>query len=285
MRCLITILIFTLAGGGIAAGGPDYSRDVQPILAEKCYACHGPDENKRKSDLRFDLVEEAIEYGAVTPGDPSDSLLVDRIMVDDPDEMMPPPKSKKTLSADEIRLLVAWIESGADFSPHWAFEPISSPDPPAVPESRRWVRNPIDRFVLQRLENEGLTPSPEANRETLIRRVSFDLTGLPPTVEEVDAFLADRSPDAYETVVDRLLASPRYGEHMAAAWLDVARYADTFGYQNDRENHVWPWRDWVIRAFNDNLSYDKFITYQLAGDLLPDATQDARRRHSAAARG
>jgi len=254
------------------AAEPDYVRDIRPILTEKCYPCHGPDENTRKSDLRFDLLAEAIEYGAITPGDITDSLLVDQILEEDPDDIMPPPKTKNPLTRDEIQLLIDWVDTGAEYESHWAFEPISVPDVPAS----SWGTDPVDAFVWKQMESAGLSPSKRAEKEMLIRRVTLDLTGLPPEIGAVDSFLKDTSENAFERLVDSLIASPSYGEHMATAWLDVARYADTFGYQSDVENHVWPWRDWVIGAFNGNLPYDDFLAWQLAGDLLPGATQDQK---------
>src|SRR5690242_4166885 len=188
---------------------------------------------------------------------------------------MPPPESNRKLNPKQIELLKRWIDEGAKWGRHWAFEPIRAQKPPKV-KNRRWPVNDIDRFVLARLEREGLPPTPEADRERLMRRVTFDLTGLPPTIAEVDAFLADKSPDAYEKVVDRVLNSARYGERMAAQWLDLARYADTYGYQMDAPRPVWRYRDWVIEAFNENLPFDRFVTWQLAGDLLPNATKEQR---------
>jgi len=255
-----------------AAGAPvDFSRDVRPILSDRCFKCHGPDEAARQVELRLDRREDA-DY--VLDGDsPADSELLRRITETDPDERMPPADSGLTLNAEEIDTLRRWIEQGAAYQPHWSYRPLGAVQTPDVTDVN-WPRNDIDRFVLARLEQAGLSPSPEAGRERLIRRLSFDLTGLPPTLEEIDAFLADASADAYETLVDRLLGRPEYGERMAAEWLDVARYSDSYGYQVDRDRFVWPWRDWVIRAFNRNLPYDRFVTWQLAGDLLPGATDE-----------
>ncbi|MFP6596738.1 MAG: DUF1549 domain-containing protein, partial [Candidatus Hydrogenedentota bacterium] len=257
-----------------ASAAPDYARDILPILANNCYACHGPDENKRESEFRFDIIEDAIDYGAITPGDLEDSLLIEHIYAEKDRDRMPPPESKKVLTEREKELLKEWIVSGAEHSPHWAFQPPTHATIPTSLTHKDWARGPVDAFILERLEREGLAPSPEADRTTLIRRVTFDLTGLPPTIEDVDAFLADESPDAYEKVVNRLLSSPQYGEHLASQWLDVARFADTFGYQSDVVTNLWPWRDWVIEAFNANMPYNQFVTEQLAGDLLPNATQD-----------
>ena len=251
----------------------DYNRDIRAILADNCFHCHGRDANHRKAKLRLDIGEEAVAKGVIVAGNTSASELVRRITATD-DDKMPPVDSKRALTQTQIDTLIRWVAEGAKYKPHWAFIPLSEV---AVPEARNtaWPCNAIDAFVLERLDREDLAPAPEADKETLIRRVTLALTGLPPTLEAVDAFLADTSPDAYENVVDRLLASPACGERMALDWLDVARYADTFGYQNDVESRVWPWRDWVIQAFNDNMPYDRFITWQLAGDLIPDATDES----------
>ncbi len=260
----------------------DFAREIQPILADNCYFCHGPDKNHRTADLRFDILDPKQgpfaprdDYSIITPGKLDDSVLIMRLTSDDPDFQMPPPKANRHVTPKQIDLLKKWVEQGAKWGKHWALEP---PIRSALPEVKdaTWVKNPLDRFILARLEKEGLKPSPEASKETLIRRVTLDLTGLPPTPEQVDAFLADPSSDAYEKVVDRLLASPRYGERMVWEWLDIARYADTNGYQNDPTRTSWPWRDWVIKALNENLPYDQFIIWQLAGDLLPNATQEQR---------
>ena len=265
----------------IAAGVPetiDFNFHVRPILSDRCFSCHGPDERSRKAGLRLDREEDALGVlpsgrRAVVPGSPRRSTLVARIASEDPAFAMPAPESRLTLDAREKAILVRWVEQGARYAPHWSFLPPRKAAPPAV-RRQGWARGEIDRFVLAAMEERGLAPSPEASRETLIRRLSFDLTGLPPTVAETDAFLADVAPGAYERLVDRLLAAPAYGERMAADWLDVARYADSFGYQDDGMRAMWPWRDWVISAFNRDLPYDRFLTWQLAGDLLPDATQE-----------
>jgi len=207
------------------------------------------------------------------PGDAANSELLRRIISTDPDEQMPPPEVKLSVTAEEIEILCLWIEQGAQWKSHWSLLPISKPSIPPV-GTTSWPRNEIDDFILEKIDAENLVPAAEASREMLLRRLSYDLTGLPPTVEEIEAFVADSSPDAYETVVDRLLASPHYGERMAVDWLDLARYADTFGYQEDRYRATWPWRDWVIEAFNKNMRYDEFVTWQLAGDLLPNATDE-----------
>lgn len=250
-----------------------FNRDIRPILSENCFQCHGPDDDNRSAGLRLDDRDAAIEAGAILEGDPEYSEMIARVTSDDPDVLMPPPWSKKTLTAQQKKILTAWIAQGAEYQPHWSLvapdrETIKASDAPREPAAA------IDHFIQARLKTEGLKPSPQADRAVLLRRVTFDLTGLPPTLEELDSFIADDSPDAYERVVDRLLASPRYGERMASEWLDVARYSDTYGYQVDRDRFVWPWRDWVIRSFNNNLPYDQFVTQQVAGDLLPDATRE-----------
>jgi mono/diheme cytochrome c family protein len=257
----------------------DYGRDVLPILSDNCYQCHGPDAKARKAKLRLDTKEGAFrvkdDVAVIVAGKSAESEMVRRTSSTDPDEMMPPPTSNRKLTARQIAILKQWVDEGAKWGGHWAFVP---PTRAEAPMTRRkdWARGPIDSFVLAKLESEGLSPTAQASRETLIRRASLDLTGLPPTPAEIDAFAADDSTDAYEHLIDRLLSSPRYGERMATDWLDLARYADTHGYQMDRYRPMWPWRDWVIKAFNQNLSFDKFLTWQLAGDLLPNATKEQR---------
>ncbi len=254
----------------------DFNREIRPILSDNCFACHGPDENQRKARLRFDTKEGAFaKPGVITPGDSAQSKLIKRVTAKDPDVVMPPPASGHKLNDKQIELLKRWIDEGAQWNEHWAFVAPKRPEVPKVTNAA-WVRNPIDSFILARLEKEGLKPSPEADKVTLLRRVHFDLMGLPPTLADVDSFLADKSPDAYEKVVDKLLASPRYGERMAMVWLDLARYADTHGYHIDSHRDMWPWRDWLIRAFNENKRFDQFTIEQLAGDLLPNATQDQK---------
>ncbi|HEY7180262.1 MAG TPA: DUF1553 domain-containing protein [Blastocatellia bacterium] len=254
----------------------DFDREVRPILSDNCFACHGPDENQRKAKLRFDTKEGAFaKPGVITPGDASKSRLYQRVSSKDQDMVMPPPSSEHKLTEKQIETIKRWIDEGARWDAHWAFIPPRRPEIPKVANAA-WVRNPIDSFILARLEKEGLKPSPEADKTTLLRRVYLDLTGLPPTPAEVNAFLADKSDGAYEKVVDKLLASPHYGERMAMAWLDLARYADSHGYHIDSHRDMWPWRDWVIRAFNENKRYDQFTVEQLAGDLLPEATQDQK---------
>jgi len=245
----------------------EFNRDIRPILSERCFSCHGPDAAQRQAGLRFDLQD-----GAKAAGDE----ILRRVASSDPLERMPPPSSGKAkLGAHEIDLLRAWIAQGAPWQPFWSFIPPRRADPPAV-KDEAWVKNPIDRFILARLEQEGLHPSAEADKRLLIRRVSLDLTGLPPTPAEVQAFLTDFSPRAYESLVDRLLASPRYGERMAFRWMEAARYGDSNGYQTDGPRDMWRWRDWVIDAFNRNMPYDRFTVEQLAGDLLPGATLEQR---------
>ena len=256
----------------------DFATDIRPILSNNCYLCHGPDPSSRKADLRLDTPEglqAILDRGIppVTPGDRDASELWRRVTTDDPDDQMPPPDSGKALTADQIDMLRRWIDAGAPWKNHWSFEPILRHPLPDV-QNEAWCENDLDRFILARLESEGLTPSPRADKHTLIRRVTLDLTGLPPTPEEVDSFLADDSPNAYDRLVDRLLASPAFGERWARVWLDLARYADTKGYEKDAGRIIWPYRDWVIRAFNDDMPFDEFTIKQLAGDLLPNPTDD-----------
>ena len=257
----------------------DYTYDVKPILSDRCFACHGPDANHQKADLRLDMAEVAYkkeaESGlkAIKPGKPGKSELVHRILSADPDIVMPTPESHLSLTAREKAILIRWVEEGAEYKPHWAFTKVEKPAVPRV-KNEAWVKNDIDRFILKKLEDKRIKPSAQASKTTLLRRVSLDLTGLPPTPEEVKAFLNDKSPNAYEKAVDRLLASPHYGEHMAVPWLDAARYADTHGYQDDGLRTAWPFRDWVISSFNRNQPYDQFVTWQLAGDMLPNPTRD-----------
>ncbi|MBO0720851.1 MAG: DUF1549 domain-containing protein, partial [Blastocatellia bacterium] len=286
-RALVAILALTgalfylvLSSGAAADGSQakpvDFDREIRPILSDNCFACHGPDEKQRMAKLHFDTKEGAFaKQGVIVPGDSAHSKLVMRISSKDPNVVMPPPESGHKLTAEQIELLRRWIDEGAQWHEHWAYVAPKRPEPPQVKDSG-WVRNPIDNFILARLEKEGLKPSPEAEKFTLLRRVYLDLTGLPPAPAEVDAFLRDKSPDAYEKVVDKLLASPRYGERMAMQWLDLARYADTHGYHIDSQRDMWPWRDWVINAFNRNMPYDRFTIEQLAGDLLPDATTEQK---------
>ncbi len=275
VRILGAALLLTLTLGGPCRGADAapavrFSRDVLPILAENCFQCHGPDEKARKAKLRLDTADGAA--AVIKPHKSNESELILRVNAEDDDRRMPPPRTNRRLTAAQKDLLRRWVEEGAAWGKHWAYETPARPPLPPV-KNGAWARNAIDFFILARLEKEGLAPSPEAARETLIRRVTLDLTGLPPTPREVDAFLADDAPGAYERLVDRLLASARYGERMAMDWLDEARYADTNGYQNDFARTMWPWRDWVIDAFNRNQPLDRFVTEQVAGDLLPGATQ------------
>ncbi len=278
MTRTLTLLLLFIASTARAAEPPtvDFGREVLPILSDFCFQCHGPDPKARKADLRFDLKESALEV--VSPGKPTDSPLIVRVASTDADDVMPPPSLKRKLSPQQIATLKRWVEQGAKWDQHWSFEPMARPAPPVSRDAKRnaWVRSPIDSFVMQGLEREQLVPAPPADKARLLRRVTFDLTGLPPTLAELDAFLADDAPDAYEKVIDRLLASPHYGERMASEWLDIARFADTHGYQMDRTRAVWPYRDWVIASFNRNQPFDEFATWQLAGDLLPNATKEQR---------
>ncbi len=265
-----TAILFHFVNFGIAQEQIDYSRDIRPLLSDKCFHCHGPDEAGRKANLRLDIESDAHDY-AFVPGSLDDSDAWQRIVSDDKDEVMPPPKSHKELTQKEKDLIKSWIESGAKFQDHWAF---TQPKKSTVPQvaDPRFSRTPIDSFVYQAMKSQGLSPSARAKKATLIRRVSLDLTGLPPTVAQLDDFLNDDSPNAFEKVVDRLLASPHYGERMAQDWLDVARYGDTSVFHADGPRDMWRWRDWVIDSYNDNLPFDEFTIKQLAGDLLPEKT-------------
>ncbi len=284
-RLPVVIAILLAAAGALptaraAAELPRFSRDILPILSDHCFACHGPDAAGRKGGLRLDTEAGAKAGGkedgpAIVAGDPGRSALARRILQQDPDELMPPASAHKPLSKAQIETLTAWIQAGARWGNHWAYEPIVRPTPPP-PSGPAWDRNPIDAFVRARLTSEHLVPSPEASRRTLLRRVTFDLTGLPPSPAELAAFESDRSPVAYERTVDRLLASPRHGERMAWEWLEAARYADSNGYQGDGERTMWPWRDWVVSTMNGNLPFDTFSQWQLAGDLLPEASSTQR---------
>ena len=257
----------------IAGDGLLYNRDIRPILFENCFACHGPDSASRKAGLRLDQREAAIQAGAIAPGKPDDSEVVRRINSSNPDEVMPPPSTKKKLTQAEKQKLARWIREGAAYQLHWSLIPPTRPALPKV-KSTGWIKNPIDAFVLNRLEAEGLQPAPEADRRTLARRVSLDLTGLPPSPEMVEAFVADKSAKAYEELVDRLLQSKQWGEHRGRYWLDYARYADTHGIHFDNYREIWTYREWVIGAFNRNMPYDEFTIENLAGDLLPNRTRD-----------
>ena len=279
MRSLLPCTVFILIAANATAAEPvSFNRDIRPILADNCFACHGPDKNQRKAGLHFDTQEAALaDLGgrkAIVPGSVEESELIDRITAQDKSRM-PPEKFGKKLAKEHIDLLRRWIEQGAKWDKHWS---LIAPTRPAVPsvDNKDWSRQPLDAFVYARLQRENLTPAAEADKRTLIRRVSFDLTGLPPSPEEVDAFLADGSPQAYEKVVDRLLASPYFGERMALYWLDIVRYADTGGYHSDNHRDIWLYRDYVIDAFNKNKPFDQFTIEQLAGDLLPAATRETR---------
>ena len=287
---IIGAVLAAVLASGCGVPGPDvpdlpervdFALHVKPILSDRCFKCHGPDEAARKSDLRLDVQERAFARLAsgttpIVAGRPRRSELVRRILSEDPAQVMPTPDAHLTLSDYEKAVIIRWIDQGAEWKPHWSFTP---PAVPGVPEpvASHWVaRNPVDRFVQARLRAKRLEPRPEASKEVLVRRVTFALTGLPPTPEEIDAFLADSSPNAYDALVDRLLASPAHGERMAADWLDLARFADTHGYQDDVPRDMSPWRDWVIDAYNRNMRLDQFVTWQLAGDLLPGATREQR---------
>jgi len=276
--CVGVAFVAALGDGSVclAAEGPlDFNRDIRPILSENCFYCHGQDGQKREADLRLDDRAAAIEAGAIVPGDPGASVMLERIHSTDPDVLMPPPNSNRRLSDEQKKMLDRWIKEGAEYMQHWAFTAPVRPAPPEVMQAA-WVRNDIDRFVLAKIEAAGMQPSPEADRAALIRRLHADLVGLPPTPEEVDAFIADPDPAAYEKLVDRLLASPHYGERMALPWLDAARYADSNGFQQDGDTWQWIWRDWVVKALNADMPFDQFSIEQLAGDLLPNATNEQK---------
>ncbi|MEQ8848912.1 PSD1 and planctomycete cytochrome C domain-containing protein [Botrimarina sp.] len=275
----VAALLALSAHGAVAAEPLDFARDVRPILSDKCFQCHGPDEASRAADLRLDLPESATEdrggYAAITPGDLDASEAIRRIGSEEDWEQMPPPEANKPLSAAEIETLRRWVAEGAEWSGHWAFTAPRRPEVPEVADAPAgWSESPIDAFVLRRLRSEGLEPSPRADRDTLLRRVFLDLTGLPPTLAEREEFLADPQPGAYGRLVDRLLASPHYGERQAQRWLDAARYADSDGYEKDKQRTNYFYRDWVIAAFNEDKPYDRFVIEQIAGDLMPGAGQD-----------
>jgi hypothetical protein len=257
----------------------DFNRDIRPLLTESCYLCHGPDEDHREGDLRLDqraaAMAERDGYSIIVPGKPDESELFARIVATDEDVRMPPPDAEQSLNPEQIEMVRRWIEKGAEWQDHWSFVPPRRPEVPSD-SGASWPRNEIDHFVLARLRQAGLEPSPLADRRTQIRRLYLDLIGLPPTPDEVAAFVEDSDPRAYEQLVDRLLDSPHYGERMTLAWLDNARYADTNGFSIDGGRHMWLWRDWVIDAYNKNMPFDQFAVEQLAGDLLPDATVQQR---------
>lgn len=256
----------------------DFNLHVRPILSDRCFACHGPDANKRESGYRLDVetgayaaLKDRPEVFGIVPGDTDKSEVVHRIQSDDPNLIMPPPASNLSLSTVEKEILIKWIDQGAQWKKHWSFIPVKEQK---SPQTNEWAQNTIDEWVSQKHKEKNFSPSPKASKERLIRRISFDLTGLPPSEALRNSFLADKSDNALEKAIDRLMDSPAYGEHMASSWLDLARYSDTHGYQDDLERIMWPWRDWVIKAFNENMPYDQFVTWQLAGDLLPNATKE-----------
>ena len=281
VRQSLALVVLLTATGSAADRRVDFTHEIRPFLSNSCFACHGPDAEERQGGvdgLRLDTLEGATEDlgdggRAVIPGDYEASRLLERVTSSDPDLRMPPAEFGKPLSPEEVELLRVWIEQGADYAPHWAYIPPQSLEVPEG-EPADWARNAIDHFILSRLTEEGLSPSEEADRYALIRRVTLDLTGLPPTLEEVDAFVRDDSPGAYEQLVDRLLNSDAYGEHMARMWLDLARYGDSAGYADDPPRTIWAYRDWVIRAFNRNLPFDQFTIEQIAGDLLESPTTE-----------
>src|SRR4051812_26587330 len=269
-RLALPLALLFAPSAASAAEQVDFARDVRPILSNACFKCHGPAVQKAK--LRLDTFDGATKKGAIVPGKPGESTLVERVTAKhDEDGRMPPAEVGEPLTAEQVAKLKKWIEQGAEYTPHWAFQPPTRPALPAVDAT-----HPIDRFVLARLKKEGLSPSPQADKATLIRRVTLDLTGLLPTPKEVEDFLKDDSPTAYEKVVDRLLASPHYGERQARHWLDLARYADSNGYTIDGPRQIWPYRDWVINALNADMTFDRFTIDQLAGDLLPNATREQK---------
>src|SRR5690348_11139253 len=277
--CLALAACFWPFGAArFARADVSFNRDIRPILSENCFACHGHDDQKRKANLRLDLSETATRPAksgaiAIVPGKLDESELVKRITATNPDDRMPPADSNKHLTAAQIETLKQWIAQGAKYQTHWAFVPPVRPPLPAISDPA-WSGNPIDRLIRARLDAENLKPSPQADKVTLLRRVYLDLIGLPPTVKEIDEHLRDTSPDAYDRVVEKLLASPHYGERMGRDWLDAARYADTDGFEKDKPRFIWFYRDWVINAFNRDLPYDKFIIEQIAGDQLPHPMQD-----------
>jgi hypothetical protein len=270
------LLATFLLAGPLSAAAPDFDRDIRPILSDKCFKCHGPDGETRQAELRLDTRDGAIA-SAVVPGKPDESELIARITSTDTDERMPPPETKLSLSAADQELIRQWIADGAKYSEHWSFQPLPASVPVPEVHETSWPKSSVDRFVLARLESTGMKPTRRAEPWRLLRRMTLDLTGLPPTADDVAAFEKAAAKDldgALAAAADRLLASPAYGENVAVAWLDAARYADSYGYQSDQLNTQWPYRDWVVRAFNQNLPYNEFLTWQLAGDLLPNATRD-----------
>jgi Protein of unknown function (DUF1553)/Protein of unknown function (DUF1549)/Concanavalin A-like lectin/glucanases superfamily/Planctomycete cytochrome C len=282
LRAFCSVLVLTLTAPLSAADSSpkvDFTAEIKPLLSDRCFQCHGPDQNQREAELRFDLKEDVFSHKTdedvplIKPGDSAGSALIQRLTSKDPDTVMPPPDMELDLTEKEIKKIALWIDQGAHWEEHWSFKPIKDIKIPSV-KKKSWPENEIDYFILNRIEKSGLAPSSRATKEQLIRRLSFDLTGLPPSIKEIDQYLNDKSPAAYEKVVDRLLNSKHYGERMAVPWLDLARYADTHGYSQDNYRISWPWRDWVIEAFNKNLPYDQFVTWQIAGDMLPNATNE-----------
>jgi len=272
---VLIAVFFGVAFSATDAAEISFNRDIRTILSDNCFLCHGPDKSHRKAKLRLDDRENALEKEAIVPGKPELSALVKRILENDPEEIMPPPESNKKLTSRQKQLLQQWISQGARYEPHWAYAPLKAPEPPTVRESG-WVRNLVDSYVLENLEAKNVQPSREADRRTLLRRLSLDLTGIPPTLREMAGFLTDTSTNAFERQVERLLASPHYGERMAVGWLDLVRFADTVGYHGDQNHNIFPYRDYVIRSFNSNKSFDQFTREQIAGDLLPNATTEQK---------
>src|SRR5215213_7966636 len=275
MKVLLWTLGTLLALAAVVPAAPgklEYNRDVRPILADNCFACHGPDSAARKADLRLDQRDMAMDGGAIVPGKPDQSPLVERIYSADKSEVMPPHKTNKKLTDAQKAVLKQWVAEGADYQPHWSFIPPTRTPLPTV-KNERWVKNPVDRFILARLEAAGLTPAPEADRRTLARRLALDLTGLPPDPKDVEEVVGDKSAEWYEKYVDKLMRSSAWGEHRGRYWLDAARYADTHGIHFDNYREVWAFREWVIRAFNQNKPFDQFTVEQLAGDLLPNPSK------------
>jgi hypothetical protein len=274
---VVRALLLVLLAGAVRAAEPplEYNRDIRPILFDNCFSCHGPDSASRQAELRLDRREGAVDKAAIVPGDTDASEMIKRILSDDEGEQMPPPETKKKLTDAQKQTLVRWIKEGAEYQPHWSLIPPTRPDIPNIKHAE-WAHNPIDSFIAARLDAEGLSPASEADRRTLARRVSLDLTGLPPAPELVEEFVNDKSQDSYERLVDKLLASPKWGEHRGRYWLDAARYADTHGIHFDNYREMWSYRDWVIGAFNQNMPFDEFTIENLAGDLLPNATLEQR---------
>ena len=281
---LASILLFLILNSSVSIGQLaltndkiDFNRDVRPILSNKCFMCHGPDEKERKADLRLDTREGALtkldDHFAIVPGKPEASELIKRVTSDKSSLVMPPAKSGKKLSKAETDILTRWVKEGAAYAKHWAYVPPVRAELPTV-KNVAWAKNAIDRFILARLEKDGLTPMPEADRYALARRLALDLTGLPPTLAEAEAFAKDTAADAYEKYVDLLMRKESYGEHWARIWLDLARYADSAGYADDPRRTIWAFRDYVIQSFNANKPFDQFTIEQLAGDLLPKPTEE-----------